>query len=243
MRVIIAVSAVILAATPAMGQTSLQPGETLLEVATSGEVHTPPDLATINAGVMTTGTTPQSAIDTNSQAMAKVIAELKAAGVEARNLQTSTVSLQPQMNYNESGGAPRITGYVANNNVSISLKDPTKAAKILTAAFTGGANSVNGPFFTLSNNAKALDGARAAAVARAKAQADVYANAMGMRITRVLRVSERQQMQSYDPIIVTGSIVDASAPPPPPPPVVAPVQVGQVRQTVSVWIDYAMAPN
>ncbi|UOR08387.1 SIMPL domain-containing protein [Qipengyuania flava] len=227
----------------------LAPNQTLLEVQSSGQSYIAPDQASLTGGVVTFATTSREAADSNARAMNEVVAALKKAGVPARDIQTQSVSLDPQFNYDRQGGEPpRITGYQARNSVTVRVRDVTKASDMLTVLFEAGANTVSGPFFSIEDDSKAVAAARNDAVADAKAEAEAYASAFDMRVVKVLRISERQRSASYEPIIVTGSRIRAGAPPPPPPPPPPPisattVEVGQMQQEVTIWVDFALEPR
>lgn len=244
------ISLALLGASTAAAQTSptevLAPNQTLLEVQSTGQSYVAPDQATLTGGVVTFATTSREAADSNARAMAQVVAALKKAGVVPRDIQTQSVSLDPQSNYDRQGAEPpRITGYQARNAVTVRVRDVTKASELLTVLFEAGANDVNGPFFSIEDDSAAVAKARDDAVSKAKAEADAYATAFGMRVVKVLRISERQRSATYESIVVTGSrIRPAGAPPPPPPPMSSPaVEVGEMEQKVTIWVDFALGPK
>ena len=244
------ISLALLGASTAAAQTSptevVAPNQTLLEVQSTGQSYVAPDQATLTGGVVTFATTSREAADSNARAMAQVVAALKKAGVAPRDIQTQSVSLDPQSNYDRQGAEPpRITGYQARNAVTVRVRDVTKASELLTVLFEAGANDVNGPFFSIEDDSAAVTKARADAVSKAKAEADAYATAFGMRVVKVLRISERQRSATYESIVVTGSrIRPAGAPPPPPPPMSSPaVEVGEMEQKVTIWVDFALGPK
>lgn len=244
------ISLALLGASTAAAQTSptevVAPNQTLLEVQSTGQSYVAPDQATLTGGVVTFATTSREAADSNARAMAQVVAALKKAGVAPRDIQTQSVSLDPQSNYDRQGAEPpRITGYQARNAVTVRVRDVTKASELLTVLFEAGANDVNGPFFSIEDDSAAVAKARDDAVSKAKAEADAYATAFGMRVVKVLRISERQRSATYESIVVTGSrIRPAGAPPPPPPPMSSPaVEVGEMEQKVTIWMDFALGPK
>ena len=250
MRRALFISLALLGASTAAAQTSptevLAPNQTLLEVQSTGQSYVAPDQATLTGGVVTFATTSREAADSNARAMAQVVAALKKAGVAPRDIQTQSVRLDPQSNYDRQGAEPpRITGYQARNAVTVRVRDVTKASELLTVLFEAGANDVNGPYFSIEDDSAAVTKARADAVSKAKAEADAYATAFGMRVVKVLRISERQRSATYESIVVTGSrIRPAGAPPPPPPPMSSPaVEVGEMEQKVTIWVDFALGPK
>ncbi|NJC33410.1 hypothetical protein GGR88_000884 [Sphingomonas jejuensis] len=222
---------------------SLQPNEALLQVDATGQALVQPDIASFNIGVVSTGTTAREATDGNSRQIAEVIAGLKEGGVADRDIRTRQISVQPQ--YDRSAGGisnqSRIIGYVAQNSVTVTTRDLGKAPDILAAAFGAGANSVQGPNLALENQGEAVAAARRDAIEKARFEANAYAEGLGMRISRVLRVSERgTSSQPYD-IIVTGNRLSAPPPPPPPPP--TPMQAGELIQSLNLSIDFAIVPK
>lgn len=162
---------------------------TRLDVVARGEVRRVPDLATISAGVVTQAPTAAQALADNAKAMDRVLAALKAAGIADRDVQTANIGLEPQYRYGENV-PPVITGYQARNTVSVRFRDIGKSGAILDALVKQGANQINGPTLSLANPDSALDEARVDAIAKARARAEIYAKALGMRVIRIAAVSE-----------------------------------------------------
>ena len=182
------------AAAPAAAQ---QPGMpplmmlqgTRLDVSAEGEVSRAPDLVTIGAGVVTQAATAGAAMRDNAARMAATIAALRKAGVADRDIQTSSINLSPQYRYGENV-PPVITGYQATNSVSVRFREVTRAGAILDTLVAQGANQINGPSFSLDQPDAALDEARTRAIATARARATLYAKAAGLRVKRIVSISE-----------------------------------------------------
>ena len=162
---------------------------TRLDVAASGEVTRVPDIAVISTGVVTRAATATAAIQQNATRMERVRAALKRAGIEDKDIQTSSINLNPEYVYAERQ-PPRLTGYTASNQVSVRFRDIRKTGEILDVLVAEGANQINGPSLTIDKPEEALDEARLKAIANGRARADLYARALGMRVTRLLSVSE-----------------------------------------------------
>ena len=146
--------------------------------------------------------------------MQRVRAALKAAGVEDRDIQTSNISLNPEYRY-VNNQPPQLTGYSASNTVTVRFRDIANSGKILDALVKEGANQLNGPTLTIDKPEAALDEARGRAVAVGRARAELYARSMGMRVVRVVALSE------------SGS----SYPVPPPMPMMERAMVGQAADS------------
>lgn len=162
---------------------------TLLTIATSAEVSRTPDIANISTGVVTQSGDANLAMRDNAQKMDKVMAALRAAGIGERDLQTSGINLNPQYKYVENM-PPAIVGYQASNTVSVKVRDLAKLGKVLDALVAQGANQLNGPSFSLDKPEAALEEARIAAVKKAQAQAQTYANTLGMKVLRIISINE-----------------------------------------------------
>ena len=192
-RTLLLGSALALSAMPACAAAQSVPVQmmsgTRLDVVAIGEVTRVPDLARINAGVVTQAPTATAAIAQNARQMVTVRAALRRAGIADRDIQTSQISLNPEYRYAENL-PPTLTGYRASNEVSVRFRDIASTGKILDALVAQGANQINGPMLELDKPEQALDEARMAALRTAQARADVYARALGKRVKRILSISE-----------------------------------------------------
>lgn len=187
-----AIGALALTAGAASAQTlTLQPTiqGTRLDIVATGETRRVPDVAQISAGVVTQAADAASAMRENASRMAGVTAALRRAGVADRDIQTATVSLNPQYRYGENV-PPVITGYQATNTVSVRFRDVAKSGTILDALVAQGANQINGPNLLIDKPQAAEDEARADAIKKARARAELYASAAGLRVKRILSISE-----------------------------------------------------
>ena len=177
------------AAAQSTGQVTQAITGTRLDINVTGEVTRVPDLAIISAGVVSRSATATGALQDNANRMDRVIAAIKAAGIADRDIQTSSISLNPEYRYPENQ-APQLTGYTASNQVTIKFRDIRNSGKILDALVREGANQISGPNMTIEQPEEALDEARTRAVAAGRARANLYARSMGMRVVRVVSVSE-----------------------------------------------------
>lgn len=162
---------------------------TLLNVSAQGEAKRVPDIARISTGVVTRAADANAAMRANAEQMAKVVAAIKAAGIADKDVQTSGINLNPSYQYRENQ-PPTITGYEANNTVSMTVRDIAKLGKILDSLTAVGANQINGPSFDVDKKDEALDEARRKAIASAQARAEMYAKTLGMKVRRIVSINE-----------------------------------------------------
>lgn len=183
---------------------------TLLDVVAEGRSTRVPDLATIRSGVVTQGATAQAALSENAQRMDRVIAALKRAGVADRDIQTATIQLNPQYRYGENV-PPTITGYQATNSVSVRFRDVAKSGAILDALVREGANQIDGPNLAVEAMDAAMDEARTDAIRRARARAELYAKAAGLRVERILVIAEGSAPMPPQPMPVMAMRAEMAA--------------------------------
>lgn len=201
MRIISSLAAVaaIAAAAPVLAQTPAAiPDGTTLDIGAVGRVTRTPDIATIRAGVVTQAPTAAAALSENAARMAGVVRALKAAGIADRDIMTSNVGLSPQYRYADNQ-APVITGYQANNTVAVKFRDIARSGPALDALVNAGANQIDGPSMALDKPEAALDEARVNAVATARARAELYARAAGLRVARIISITENGENDGGGP--------------------------------------------
>jgi uncharacterized protein len=162
---------------------------TLLSVSAQAEARRVPDVATLSAGVVTQAADANAAMRANATQMDKVMAAIKAAGIADRDIRTSGISLNPQYKYVENQ-SPTITGYQASNTVDLKVRDVARLGKVLDALVASGANQVNGPSFEIDQPEPVYDQARRDALQKAQARAEMYAKTLGMRVRRIVSISE-----------------------------------------------------
>lgn len=161
----------------------------LVTVTGEATVAVAPDMAVIRVGVTSAGKTAREASDTNAKQMTAVLAAIKDAGIGARDIQTSRLSLQPQYDPNRSGTA-RLLGFQATNQITVNIRDIDKLAGIIDQAIAAGANEMSGLEFVVSEQSKLLDQARDDAIADARRKAERYAKAAGVKLGAVTSISE-----------------------------------------------------
>lgn len=161
----------------------------VLTVNAEGKVTGRPDMATVQLGVVTEAPTAQAALAANAQRMNALMAALRRAGIAERDVQTSNLSVNPQYVYAERE-PPRLTGYQAQNTVSAKVRNLDRLGATLDAAIAAGGNTLNGVSFSYQNPDAQMDRARSDAIGEARRRAALYAQAAGLRVHRILAISE-----------------------------------------------------
>lgn len=203
---------------------------TLLTISADGTSEAAPDMATISAGVVTDGATAAAALAANSQRMNALIQAMRRGGVAERDIQTSNVSVNPQYAYEE-GESPRVTGYQANNSVNAKVRALANLGRLIDAAVAAGGNTINGVSFSHQDPDAQLDAARRDAAASARQRADLYAEAFGLRVHRVIAISEGGGYAPPMPMVMMERAADAAP---------TPVAPGEIETRVSVSVTYEL---
>jgi uncharacterized protein len=198
-------------ASPAQAQErdgELQARSTIVNVSAMGVATARPDMATIHLGVTTRAATAQEALAENARRMTTLIQTLRRAGLAERDIQTSWVRVSPQHRHYSDGREPDITGYEATNSVRARIRDIDRTGRVIDAVVEAGGNQVHGIAFSRQDVDVQLDLARRDAVRVARERAELYAGALGLRVQRVVSVTEQGAAAASlddEAIVVTGS--------------------------------------
>jgi uncharacterized protein len=233
LRTLAMVAAAIAAATLIEARTAMAADSDKLErtvsVSATGTVAAEPDIAHISAGVTTEGDTAMDAIARNNTVMAKVIEGLKAAGITARDIQTTTLNVEPRYSQPKDGRPGTVSGYRVVNQVRLTVREVKRLGEVLDQAIALGANQINSIGFDIANAETLKDEARKQAMANAKRRAELYATAAGVQLGQVLRISESVMEAVGRPM--AGRALAASS---------VPIEAGTRTLTVEVHVTYAL---
>lgn len=165
--------------------------EHTISVSGIGRVTTVPDVADVRVGVMFTRAKVRDAQAAAATAMQAVIAALRKAGIADKDIQTTSLSLQPVYDYSSNGNPPRLTGYQVVNAVQATVRTLDTISDVVDGALAAGATTLDGITFRVDDPAAAEGQARDAAMKDARAKADALAKAAGVSITGVSSISEQ----------------------------------------------------
>lgn len=222
-------------APPALAQTAADTAfrATTLNLNATGESKAAPDMATITLGVSVQAPSAAQAMALNAQRMSDVVAALRRQGLADADIQTSNLSLNPQYVYAQNQPA-KLTGYQANNDVSIRVKDLRRLGAVIDAVTAAGANQINGIGFGLSSPAAAENDARREAVKALTARAELYAQATGYHVARLVNLSEGGGYQPPAPRAFMAGFAKSAAPS-------TPIEAGELTVRIDLQAVYELA--
>lgn len=175
------------------GWASGQAAEQGIIVTGEGRVSQTPDMASITLGVTESAETAAAVMAQVNASVAAILAELDAIGIAAADRQTSGFYLQPVHNNRvstSSDAPPKIVGYRAGNMVTVRVRDLARLGALMDAVIETGANDFNGLRFGLEDSSEAYAMARNRAVADAMMRAEQLAEAAGVTLGGVQRMTE-----------------------------------------------------
>jgi uncharacterized protein YggE len=202
------VVAVALMAVPAVARTAGQADDEPIEptrteeprtitVSATGDVRGIPDVMELTIGVQSREESAGEALLRNSERAAKVIQVLRDAGVDEKDIQTSSLYVSPV--YDDEG--EHVIAYSVSNTVEARIKALDEVGKVVDAATSVAGNDivVRGLSFSFDDNTELVTQARTTAVKRARTQAEQLAAAAGVELGNLLTMTE--DSTPYGPVV------------------------------------------
>jgi uncharacterized protein len=206
-----------------------------ITVTGNARVSARPDRVQIDIGVSSQAEHSEQAAADDARQVDAVLAALRPAAGSGAELKTISYSLSPNYQYHPGGQPPTLTGYTALNVLRVTLDDIGRMGKVIDAATRAGANHVQGIQFTLRDQDAVRAQALREAALRARAEADVLASALGLKILRVLTVEESSpQVTPIRPMMMASRAAAAE--------VATPVEEGTLDVTADVRLSVQIGP-
>lgn len=194
----------------------------------TASVSAVPDEAVVTAGVSTKAESARAALSDNTKRMRQVFGALKDLEIEERDITTSSFNISPNWEHGSTGSRQR--GYQVSNQVTVRLRDVTLVGAALDTLVRAGANQAGGVQFIVKNRDELLDSARAKAVGKAKDRATLYAEAAGVKLGKIIEITEGGHRGGPQPMAY-GRAASLEA---------APIAAGEQELSVSVTITWAL---
>ncbi|MGI9364177.1 MAG: SIMPL domain-containing protein [Rhizobiaceae bacterium] len=212
-----------------------------ISISATGTATAVPDMAMLNLSIVREAETARQALDANSTAMAEVLAELKNAGIEDRDLQTSNFNIQPRYHYPKSNSdgqrPPKIVGYTVSNGLTVRIRQLDSVGSILDKSVSLRVNRGGAITFLTEEPKPVIEEARKKAVAAALAKAKTLSDAADVELGRILEISE-QDRRSPRPrqMMMRADAAAESAP-------VVPIAAGENTYSITVNVKWELAQD
>lgn len=234
-KTLVAALAAALMSMPVMASAQTTTLTPRIVVVGEGESTLTPDLALLSLSVMQEAPTAREAMTANNEAMAKVIAAMKEAGIADRDLQTAGLQIMPRYNYtNKPDGSQeaQLVAYQVVNTIAVRVRDLTKTGEIVDKSVSLGVNQGGSITFSNENPEPARTEARKKAVTSAMEKAKTLAEAAGVKLGSVIEISETGYDQPPMPIEAKAFARDAAG--------AAPVEAGENSYRVQVNVTFEL---
>lgn len=191
-----------------------------------------PDRVEITLGVSSKAETAKDALTLNNVNMNQIISTLKENGVEEKYILTSNFSIHADYQHFKDGRPAQVRGYNVSNTVRVQVQDVKKLGPLLDKVVSAGSNQVHGIRFYVSNAEEIKDKARKKAVERARRKAELYTEAAGVKLGKVMVISESAHHAGNNPVPMARSLkAEATS---------VPISGGEQQLGVSVTISWEL---
>lgn len=197
-----------------------------------GLVTIAPDTASVIVGVNIIEKTLSEAQAKATTQMTAVIDALQGAGIAEKDIQTVNYSVNILQNYDQNGNPATIEGFQVSNQVNVTVRDLDKLGSILDTVVGQGANAIYGINFYVNDPSAASSQARKLAVEDARKKADELAAAAGMKVGRVISISESYASSPMPVAYNRAEAADSAA--------AVPIQAGSTTISVDVQVTYEL---
>lgn len=219
------------------------PATDTITVQGDGQATLPPDVARISFTVQNTAKTVAGAQEATTRQANAAIEYVKTQGVAEKDVKTLSYNINPQYSYPNpctegrmcpvySDNTPKITGYQVSETIQVTMRDLSKVGEMLGGLGKLEVQNVNGPAFALDDSTAGYSAARSDAINKAKTQAKLLADQLGVRLGKIVNFSESSGGYNY-PIYGLGMAAESKALAPTPN-----VPVGENTYNASVSITY-----
>ncbi len=200
----------------------------LITVSAQGEIEAEPDLAVVVVGAVTTELQALDAYNKNNQIIERVIAAVTGSGINKKDIKTTRFSLAPQ--YDHSERQRKFIGYEVRHTLAVNVRNIKKVGMVLDRATEAGANDIGSISFTIDDPTKLESIARERAVKAAHAKAQEMAKAAGVKLGKVVQISESAGYRPRPADFEKGVAFESAA--------AAPIEAGTLTIQISVTIQY-----
>ena len=223
---VILIPAFLLVAAASAGRAEETPPR--IAVTGTGEVSAAPDIALVSIGVTQEAEESRDALDAMNAATAAVLERLEAEGIAPADMQTGALHLYPLYNNSTLSSGNRIDGYRAETTIRVRVRELGNLGPVLDTVVSDGANTLSGLQFDIDDPDPLLDEARRAAVADARAAAELLAEAAGVELGALIELTDQSGGYNPGPVMMMEARSSGSVP----------VAEGEVTISASVSMVY-----
>jgi len=153
-----------------------------------GRVDATPDVGQVTVTIVTENENAETAQNENVEQFNRVVAALKALGIEEKDLKTTSYNVYPRYDYENGTRTQR--GFEVNQSLEVKIRDLDKSGDIIRVASANGVNQVSGLSFVVDEPEQYREEARRLALENAKEKADELSEVLGVELGKIISFSE-----------------------------------------------------
>lgn len=183
------------------------PATDTITIQGDGQATLPPDVARVSFSVQNTAATVSDAQAATTKQANAAIDFVTEQGIAEKDVKTLSYNISPQYSYPnpcspgmlcpDYSRAPKITGYQVSQTMQVTMRDLSAVGILLGGLGKLEVQNVNGPDFALDDATAGYDAARADAINKAKAQAQLLAKQLGVKLGKIVNFSESSGGYAY----------------------------------------------
>ncbi|MFT4025914.1 MAG: SIMPL domain-containing protein [Novosphingobium sp.] len=186
---------------------------TRLSLSGKGYATQAAEFVTVSAATETFSTSASQAMSGNASDMNRLQARLGQMGVAKEDFRTANFAFRKGRNPDDEGGSSRTQGFVVQHRLAVTIRNPDKAGAIMDALVTAGAKNLSvNRYWGYSGEVRpeVLKEARAGAIRDAQTKADDYARALGLRVRRIVSITDQGGYSRDEPARMAPAAIDES---------------------------------
>ncbi len=199
-----------------------------------GRSEAVPDEASVSFGITSEEKTLEKAYRENTSKMNAMTQTVKKMGIEPKDIQTSAFQVNPLYRDEKNGRSLKPSGFAVSQQLSILLRDVSKTGPLIDKIISDGANVFNGIQFSSSRMESMEKEAKSRAAKRAKENAALLAESLGVKLGRLIDVNDEvvRPYPTGQPRMMAMFAADKAAPPQ--------IEGGSVEVTAYCNVEYAI---
>ena len=233
---------VVLTSSPMTGAAAEKNQDTTVELETEGEVQVKPNKATFQFTVVTEAEQAEEAAKVNAKEAENFLAAVKKVLGQEDKVKTLQFQVLPifqkidKVDGKLKTKIDKIAGYRASHRFLVELRDLEKLGQVADTALKNGANQVQGPYFSHTQEEDLKAQAAVKALERARKLVETLAQAAGLKVKQITRISTTHHIHPR----FAG--MARAAPPAAEERVKTPIEVGDITFQARLTVAFALAP-
>jgi hypothetical protein len=182
-----------------------------ITVSATGSIDATPDAIKLIFSVTGKASTNKVALANSNKVSNSVRALLKKEMIASNDINSGNLYTYPEYRYDEKTKDNILTGYTANQNFTITVRNVTKSGELVDKIVELGKQNImiSGVQPVVLDKSVAVKKARVVAVKEAREKADHYAQLLGVNVDKVLAFSESSNSYPIMPIMRSDSLASS----------------------------------